>query len=89
MGRRSQGWDSISLPKLRGQPKSDGGGIALECRNMSSDGSTTIMLTLVSWTATVARAGLDAGAKAEAVASSERVAAIFIVTLSSRRNCEG
>ena len=38
-----------------------------------------IMLTLVSWTATEERTGLEAGAKAEAVARSERVAAIFIL----------
>ncbi len=37
-----------------------------------------ITLTLVSWTATEERTGLEAGAKAEAVARSERVAAIFI-----------
>jgi hypothetical protein len=46
----------------------------------------TIMLTLVSWTATVARVGFEAGANAEAVARSERVAAtfIFIVDLTAK-----
>ncbi len=49
--------------------------------NMNCHPTTTIILTLVSWTATEERAGLEAGAKAEAVARSDRVAAIFILIL--------